>query len=1086
MSATDLSGLNAGYVAQLLEDYLESPGSVPEEWRAVFEADPHAALAALPGLARLLGQPEPGNGKPAPEAATAGAALTPAPAPPSAPPAPLAAGTAPGTAAVTAAAADETLLGGVAAAMALVKAYRMHGHLAARLDPLGSEPPGDPALDESSLVPALTPELQARIPASLLRLYVPGETLLEALPRLREVYTGSSAYEIEHISDHAERVWLRQAIESGRFRTPLAREERIALLRRLSQAEGFEQYLRRSFLGQKQFSIEGLESLVPMLDTAIELAAAGGAHEVVIGMAHRGRLNALVHTVGRSYESILREFEGERSIDALVRDPEGGTGDVKYHLPASGSRVTAAGEIEVTIVPNPSHLEAAGPVVEGRARAEQTDRSGGAGLHDPSVALPVLIHGDAAFPGQGVVAETLNLQSLEGYATGGTLHLITNNQVGYTTDPAESRSTRYSSDLAKGFDIPIVHVNADDPEAALASVRLALAYRDEFGHDFVIDLVGYRRFGHNEQDDASYTQPLMVERIQQQRTVRDLYAERLVDDGVIGADEAQSYVDEVTHTLRSAHERLRSLIGQAEPPPPPPRPAPVVTTGDAVVTAVPSERLLQLNEQLLAVPEGFTLNPKLARQLERRRDTVVEGGIDWGQAEALAYGSLLEEGIPVRLSGQDAERGTFAHRHLMFHDPDTGERYAPIQHLPGAGASFEVYNSPLSEYAALGFEYGYSVAAPDALVLWEAQFGDFVNGAQIVIDQFLVAGRSKWGQTSRLTLLLPHGYEGNGPEHSSARLERFLQQGAQDNIRIANCTTAAQFFHLLRRQALDATARPLIVMTPKGLLRLRQASSTLADLAAGRFQPVLDDPLTGSGSRSWRRPPARALQRQGLLRHRGPRRAATGDRRRGGQARAALPVPGRGCRRARLLLPGSPGDRLGPGGAAEHGRVAVDPAPPRRRRTGELPGLRCHVRGQAVACRPQRGLPDRAPARTGPHRPGRPPRRAGPVLRARPRHAGREISWSASSCPWPGLSPAAAAADATRGPCLRAAWSSWRRCLGGSLRQAPKSIQPIATGLLGIRVRRGDMHLSSHTRRPVRKIVRIGSKARPCRAFAVG
>jgi 2-oxoglutarate dehydrogenase E1 component len=458
----------------------------------------------------------------------------------------------------------------------------------------------------------------------------------------------------------------------------------------------------------------------------------------------------------------------------------------------------------------------------------------------------VLIHGDAAFPGQGVVAETLNLQSLEGYATGGTLHLITNNQVGYTTDPAESRSTRYSSDLAKGFDIPIVHVNADDPEAALASVRLALAYRDEFGHDFVIDLVGYRRFGHNEQDDASYTQPLMVARIEQQRTARDLYAERLVEEGVIGVEEAQSYVGEVTHTLRSAHERLRSAIGQAEPLPQAPQPAPVGTTGDAVVTAVPSERLLQLNEQLLAVPQGFTLNPKLARQLERRRDTVVEGGIDWGQAEALAFGSLLEEGIPVRLSGQDAERGTFAHRHLMFHDPDTGERYAPIQHLSGAGASFEVYNSPLSEYAALGFEYGYSVAAPDALVLWEAQFGDFVNGAQIVIDQFLVAGRSKWGQTSRLTLLLPHGYEGNGPEHSSARLERFLQQGAQDNIRIANCTTAAQYFHLVRRQALDATARPLIVMTPKGLLRLRQAASTLGELAAGQFRPVLNDPLTGS------------------------------------------------------------------------------------------------------------------------------------------------------------------------------------------------------------------------------------------------
>jgi len=850
MSAADLTGLNAGYVAQLLEDYLEAPGSVQPEWRALFERGSGVVPPAAVDIARQPPRPEVAGGDV--RRATAAAAPAPAPAPGTAAPAPATTVDVPATPApvvpVASGEPDATLLGGVAAAMALVKAYRTHGHLAARLDPLGSEPMGDPALDESRLVPALTPELQGRIPASLLRLYVPGATLREALPRLREVYTGSIAYEIEHISDHAERVWLRQAIESGRFHQPLGPDARRDLLRRLSQAEGFEQYLRRSFLGQKQFSLEGLESLVPMLDAAIELAAESGAHEVVIGMAHRGRLNALVHTVGRSYESILREFEGERSIDALVLDPEGGTGDVKYHLPASGTRLTASGQIDVTIVPNPSHLEAADPVVEGRARAEQTDRSRGVGLHDPSVALPVLIHGDAAFPGQGVVAETLNLQSLEGYATGGTLHLITNNQIGYTTDPAESRSTRYSSDLAKGFDVPIVHVNADDPEAALASVRLALAYRAEFGHDFVIDLVGYRRFGHNEQDDASYTQPLLVERIQRQPTVRDRYASRLVRDGAISEEDAQTYVDDVTRALRSAHERLRSMIGSAPLIPAGPDRAPAVTTGDVVVTAVPAERLSRLNDQLLAVPEGFTVNAKLQRQLERRREAILEGGIDWGHAEALAYGSLLEEGIPVRLSGQDAERGTFAHRHLMLHDQSTGETYAPIQHLAGANASMEVYNSPLSEYAALGFEYGYSVAAPDVLVLWEAQFGDFVNGAQIVIDQFLVAGRSKWGQTSRLTLLLPHGYEGNGPEHSSARLERFLQQGAQDNIRIANCTTAAQFFHLLRRQALDATARPLVVMTPKGLLRLRQASSTLSDLSEGRFFPVLDDPAADSTS----------------------------------------------------------------------------------------------------------------------------------------------------------------------------------------------------------------------------------------------
>ncbi len=816
----NLEGLNAGYVAQLFEDYLDSPGSVPPEWRTAFETD-DAILDLLPGLRVLL------------EARTNGA---PAVVVPPAVLPPVAAIPAPEK-------VDETLLGGVAAAMALVKAYRMHGHLAARLDPLGSEPTGDPALDESRLVPALTPGLQARIPARLLRLYVEGASLLEALPRLREVYCGSSAYEIEHISDHAERVWLRQAIESGRFREPLPPDRRIALLRRLSQVDGLEQYLRKSFLGQKQFSLEGLDVLVPMLDETIEIAAADGAHEIVIGMAHRGRLNVLCHTVGRSYESILREFEGERAIDAVVSDPEGGTGDVKYHLGASGARQTAAGEIEITLSPNPSHLEAVDPVVEGRARAEQTDRTGGAALHDPSVALPVLIHGDAAFPGQGVVAETFNLQSLEGYSTGGTLHLITNNQVGFTTDPTEGRSTRYSSDLAKGFDVPIFHVNADDPEAAVSAIRLALAYRAEFGHDAVVDLVGYRRFGHNEQDEPAYTQPLLVERIERQPTVRERYATQLVEAGVLSADAAAGLVAETQAALRAAHERLKATLAETpsataggardEPP--------SATTGDAVVTAVAPDRLLILTEQLLAVPAGFTVNPKLARQLDRRREAIHEGGIDWGQAETLAFATLLEEGIPIRLSGQDTERGTFSHRHLVLHDAATGETFTPVQNLPGSNASFEVYNSPLSEYAALGFEHGYSIAAPDALVLWEAQFGDFVNGAQIVIDQFIVAGRSKWGQTSRLTLLLPHGYEGNGPEHSSARLERFLQQGAQENIRIANCSTSAQLFHLLRRQALDATARPLVVMTPKGLLRLKQASSTLHDLSAGAFQPVIDD-----------------------------------------------------------------------------------------------------------------------------------------------------------------------------------------------------------------------------------------------------
>jgi 2-oxoglutarate dehydrogenase E1 component len=829
MGRADVDGLNTGYAALLLEQYLDNPRAVPEEWRDLFESEPAVLLQRQPGLARLL-ELERANGDghapPAPASA-------PAPAPPPAPASAPAAAPAP-------AEPDDELLGGIAAAMALVKAIRMHGHLAAHLDPLGSEPPGDPALEPERLIPKLTPELQARIPAKLLRLHVEGETLADALPRLLETYTGTIAYEIEHISDHEERVWLRQAIESGRYRRPLSRDERVRLLSRLTQVEGMERYLRRAFLGQKQFSAEGLDVMIPMLDEAIELAAAGGAHEIVVGMAHRGRLNVLAHVVGRPYETILREFEGERTIEAVVSTQEGGSGDVKYHLGAQGTRSTRAGDVSITLVSNPSHLEAVDPVVEGRARAEQTDRSSRQGYHDPSVALPVLIHGDASFAGQGSVPETLNLQALAGYSTGGTLHLIANNQVGFTTDPEFGRSTRYSSDLAKGFDIPIVHVNADDPEAALAAIRLALAYRRRFGHDVVVDLVGYRRHGHNEQDEAAYTQPLLAGAIAEHPTARDQFAARLVADGDLTQEQAEELDETVLTELRRAHEALKETFGRPDPAPRDDTHVPAAT-GDEVVTAVAAERLRSLNEQLLCVREGFTPHPKLMRQLERRRETLEEGGMDWGQAEALAFASLLVDGIPIRLTGQDTERGTFSHRHAVLHDVVTGGTYTPLQHLDDARAAFEIYNSPLSEYACLGFEYGYAAAAPEALVLWEAQFGDFVNGAQIVIDQFIAAGLSKWRESTRLTLLLPHGYEGNGPEHSSARLERFLQLAAQENLRIVNCTTSAQYFHLLRRQALDATARPLVVMTPKGLLRLKQAGATLDDLAHGAFRPLLDD-----------------------------------------------------------------------------------------------------------------------------------------------------------------------------------------------------------------------------------------------------
>jgi len=726
----------------------------------------------------------------------------------------------------------------VAAAMALVKAFRMHGHLAAQLDPLGTPPLGDPALDPGPL--GLTPEVMAAIPSKVLRIAVPGRTLAESLPYLQATYCGTMSYEIEHISTHEERVWLREEIESGAHRRPMAAQERRRLLRRLTEVEALERFLHKAYLGQKRFSIEGVDMLVPMLDLTIECAAEGGAREVVIGMAHRGRLNVLAHTVGRPYETIFAEFEGGRHVEGGQLTPEGGTGDVKYHHGAEGAYRTEGGKaITVTLSPNPSHLEFVGPVVDGRARARQTQRRGQVAHHDPTAALPVVIHGDAAFAGQGVVAETLNLGALKGYGTGGTLHLITNNQVGFTTDMQDARSTRYASDLAKGFDIPIIHVNADDPEACLSAVRLAMAYRDRFHQDMLIDLVGYRRHGHNESDEPAYTQPLMYERIKALPTVRDLYARALVAAGAIQQDEADRETEEAYQRLVDIQLRFKASMsrsGATEPPRKSPGP------GQEVETALSAEFLTALNEQLLSWPDGFSVHPKLRKQLERRRAAFgPEGGIDWAHAEALALGSLLTEGVPVRLTGQDTERGTFSQRHIVLHDARTGAIHTPLQQLPGALAPLEVHNSPLSELATLGFEYGYSAAAPQALVLWEAQFGDFINGAQVIVDQFLASGLSKWGLTTRLTLLLPHGYEGQGPEHSSARLERFLQLAAEGNIRVANPTTSSQYFHLLRRQARRSRQRPLIVMTPKSLLRLPQASCTLADLAGGRWHPILDD-----------------------------------------------------------------------------------------------------------------------------------------------------------------------------------------------------------------------------------------------------
>jgi len=739
---------------------------------------------------------------------------------------------------------SDELLRAVAAGMAILSAYRRHGHLAATLDPLGTQPPGDPALDWNTY--GLTPSIMSAIPASILRTKLKGDTLADVVAELRKAYSSTIAYEVEHIANIEQREWLRDYIESGAHFVQLAPDRARKVLERLTKVETFERYLRKTYLGQKTFSIEGLDAMVPMLEEIITLLREDGVQTAVLGMAHRGRLATISHVVNRPYEETLAEFEAADLRGEGTSDDA--TGDVKYHHGACGTYALADGRtIDVALANNPSHLEAVDGVVEGRTRALQTDHASPAATLDIGRAAPILIHGDAAFSAQGVVAEVLNLQALEGYATGGTIHIISNNQIGFTTDPRDARSTRYASDLAKGFDVPIVHVNADDVDACIAAVHLAVDFRRRFGHDAIIDLIGYRRFGHNETDEPAYTQPDMYERIKSHPTVRELYAQKLIAQGIVTADDANAMLAAATARLTAAHDAVKSGAwqGQIGPAPLASEAAPV-----PVETNVAREKLLAWSDELVRVPAGFTVHPKLVRQLERRSAAFAsEGEVDWGLGEALAFASLVSEGTPIRLTGQDTQRGTFSHRHLVFHDAKTNATFAPIQHLDGARASFEIYNSPLSEYACLGFEYGYAVETPDALVLWEAQFGDFNNGAQIIIDQFIAAGQAKWGETSRLVLLLPHGYEGAGPEHSSARIERFLQLSAEGNVQVANCSNAAQYFHLLRQQARRSRALPLVVFTPKSLLRMKAAGGHIDELSNGAFREVIDDPRYAGGKR---------------------------------------------------------------------------------------------------------------------------------------------------------------------------------------------------------------------------------------------
>ncbi|HTV73992.1 MAG TPA: multifunctional oxoglutarate decarboxylase/oxoglutarate dehydrogenase thiamine pyrophosphate-binding subunit/dihydrolipoyllysine-residue succinyltransferase subunit [Candidatus Acidoferrales bacterium] len=736
----------------------------------------------------------------------------------------------------------DEILRAVGAGMALVSSYRRHGHLAAMLDPLGTPPIGDPSLDPQTY--GLTPALMEAVPASaLVTTKISSGTLADVYPKLRETYASTIAYEVEHIANIEQRKWLREYIESGAHKISLTPERARNVLWRLTKVETMERYLRKAYIGHKTFSIEGLDVMIPMLEEIMTEWAEADVGTVVLGMAHRGRLSTIAHVVNRPYEEILAEFEaadvrGEGNVD----DGADVTGDVKYHHGQDGIYQTLDGKtINVSLANNPSHLEAVDGVVEGRARALQTGHETPVATLDSNRAAPILIHGDAAFSAQGVVAEVLNLQALRGYATGGTIHLIANNQIGFTTDPLDARSTRYASDLAKGFDVPIVHVNADDVDACMAAVHLALDFRERFGHDVIIDLVGYRRFGHNETDEPAYTQPEMYERIKAHPTVRELYAQKLISQGTITQEQVAELGAKAAARITEAHQNVKG--GRWQPVAQTPQHRVQVARANRTDTKVPRSNLIRWNEELVAVPGTFTVHPKLARQLEKRKNAFEsDGELDWGLAESLAFASLLSEGTPIRLTGQDTERGTFSHRHLVLHDPRTGAEYMPMQHLSDAHASFELHNSPLSEYACLAFEYGYAVEWPSALVLWEAQFGDFNNGAQIIIDQFIAAGRAKWGETSRLTMLLPHGYEGAGPEHSSARLERFLQLSAEGNVTVANCSTAAQYFHLLRLQAQQPNPKPLVIFTPKSLLRMRAAGGTLSDLVNGAFQPVIDDP----------------------------------------------------------------------------------------------------------------------------------------------------------------------------------------------------------------------------------------------------
>ncbi|WP_078596826.1 2-oxoglutarate dehydrogenase E1 component [Evansella clarkii] len=802
-------GPNLGYMLELYEDYKENPESVSEELSIFFEK---------------WGAPSVSEDK-------SGESSSYSPA----------------------SGFSEDSIFSAANAIKLAEAIRRNGHLLAEISPLEKDR-GDESFEYEDY--DLTEDALRSLPAKLLAPHAPAHVKngLDAIKHLRKVYTSTMAFEFNQVHDIEERYWLLKMVESGEYKPDFTSETKKEILERLNKVEGFEHFLHKTFVGQKRFSIEGLDAMVPLLDDLVRESCQDGMENIMIGMAHRGRLNVLAHVLGKPYEAIFSEFHDAPNKELVPSEGSiginyGWTGDVKYHLGADREIKGETAQATVTLANNPSHLEFVNPVVEGFARAAQDDRrEPGYPKQDQRKAMAVLIHGDAAFPGQGVVAETLNLSKLRGYATGGTVHLIANNMIGFTTTSSDSRSTTYASDLAKGYEVPVIHVNADDPEACVAAAHLAYLYRRKFRKDIVIDLIGYRRFGHNEMDEPLATQPKLYKKIKKHPTVYNLYGQRLVEENIISSNEIderrQAFLKDLEGQFEEVKKKKKSEIDDEMQPP-----EYVRNTLGGIETKVDSDVLARINKELLEFPEEFNVFPKLEKILKRRLHAFDEGGkIDWALAETLSLASIINDGTPIRMTGQDTERGTFSQRHIVLHDHETDKIYSPLHTMPSAKASFAVFNSPLSEMACVGFEYGYNVHAPETLTIWEAQYGDFSNGAQVMFDQFISAGRAKWGQKSGLVLLLPHGYEGQGPEHSSGRVERFLQLAAENNWHVANLTKAGQYFHILRRQAEllgKDEVRPLVIMTPKSLLRNERVASSVSDLSEGKFQPVVMQPGLG-------------------------------------------------------------------------------------------------------------------------------------------------------------------------------------------------------------------------------------------------